>query len=51
MSTSSEGAKRKIPDSVVTIPTAHNAKRGKKIHRIASAAWLTGAPPVSANSG
>jgi hypothetical protein len=50
-STSLEGTKRKIPDSVVTRPVAQTAKRGKKAHRIATAGCLTGSPPVPASSG
>ncbi len=51
VSTSSEGTKRKIPDSVVTKLVTLNAKRGKKANRITTAGWLTGSPPVPSALG
>jgi hypothetical protein len=48
---SSEGTKRKIPDSVVTKTVIPNAKRGKIANRAFKAGWLTSTPPTHTSSG
>jgi hypothetical protein len=44
ISASSEGLKRRNPESVVTLPKMPAAKRGRRGQNVAAAGWLTGTP-------
>jgi hypothetical protein len=51
ISASSEGLKRRNPESVVTLPKMPATKRGRRGQNVAAAGWLTGAPSGDAAAG